>query len=201
MIFIVFEIIFFAVLLAGDLVAKHYVMPFLVNQTGFKYVLIDKVLTLRYSLNDGAGFGFLSGKTTLLEIMTITAMVAILLFTVFLHLRNTQKTPSGRFLLVTLSMIMAGGIGNLVDRIAFGEVRDFIDYTIVETLFHRSFAICNLADVWLTVGMIFLIVYVLFMFKEKKSVSPVEPPDDEQEGEDAVSVALDMYENRNEQNK
>ena len=193
MIFIIFEIVFFAVLLLGDLLSKHYVMPFLANQQGNYYVVIKKVLTFRYSLNDGAGFGVFSGKQTFLIILTVIAMVVILGVLVFLHLRNKQKKASGRFLLATLTMILAGGVGNLVDRIALGSVRDFIDYTIVETLFNRSFAICNLADVWLTLGMIFLIIYVLFFFKDEKPVKPVEPDDEEGVDDDNLSEVLKTY--------
>jgi len=189
--FVIFEILFFGVLLAGDLVSKHFIMPFLENQPNFSYTLIDKVLTLRYSINDGAGFGFLSGKKTALIVITVIAMVAILVFTILLHAKNTHKKKSGRFLLSTLIMILAGGIGNLVDRIALGSVRDFIDYTIVETIFKRSFAICNLADVWLTLGMIFLIVYVLLFFKESKPEVPLIP--DDEMSEDPVKDALEMY--------
>ena len=184
--------------MAGDLLAKHYVMPFLANQPGNYFVVIDKVLTFRYSLNDGAGFGAFSGKQTFLIVLTIVAMVVITGVLVFLHLKNKQKKAAGRFLISTLVMILAGGVGNLVDRIMLGEVRDFIDYTIVETIFNRSFAICNLADVWLTLGMIFLIIYVIFFFKEEKPVKPVEPDDEIGDDEENVKAALEMYENKGE---
>ena len=75
-------------------------------------------------------------------------------------------------------MMLAGGVGNLVDRIAYGYVRDFIDYTVVETLFHKSFAICNVADVWLTVGMILLVVYVIFFWRDSNKKGYDEPKPD-----------------------
>ena len=81
---------------------------------------------------------------------------------------------------------LAGGIGNLVDRIVLGYVRDFIEYTIVYTLFKEDFAICNLADAFLTIGVIMVIVYLIYSMvlesrkeKEKKAaesaIAPAEP--------------------------
>lgn len=158
------EILLFGTFLAADLVSKHFVMPFL--EANGDYVLIDKVLTLTPAYNTGAGFSMLSGKTGWLIAITVLGLMLLLGFTVYVHLKINTKKKSTKFLLVLLMMMLAGGLGNLVDRIAYGYVRDFIDYTVVETLFHRSFAICNLADVWLTVGMILLIVYVIFFWRD-----------------------------------
>lgn len=188
--FIIFEILFFALLLVGDLVSKHYVVPFLMDNVGY-YPLIEDVLSLKFSFNDGAGFSILSGRTGLLIGFTAVAMVLIFLFLIFLHFKKAHKAPKERFLVCSIVMILAGGIGNLYDRIAnAGLVRDFIEYTFVETLFGKSFAICNLADVWLTLGMLFIIIYVIFMYKEKKNVEAVEPNDDY--SDDGVSEALEL---------
>lgn len=188
--FIIFEILFFALLLVGDLVSKHYVVPFLMDNVEY-YPLIEDVLSLKLSFNDGAGFSILSGRTGLLIGFTAVAMVLIFLFLIFLHFKKAHKAPKERFLVCSIVMILAGGIGNLYDRIAnAGLVRDFIEYTFVETLFGKSFAICNLADVWLTLGMLFIIIYVIFMYKEKKNVEAVEPNDDY--SDDGVSEALEL---------
>jgi len=165
---ILVEVVLFGVFLATDLLSKHFVMPFL--EANGDYVLIDKVLTLTPAYNTGAGFSMLSGKTGWLIAITVVGLVLLLAFTVYAHLKINTKKKSTKFLLVLLMMMLAGGVGNLVDRIAFGYVRDFIDYTVVETLFHRSFAICNVADVWLTVGMILLIVYVIFFWRDSNKV-------------------------------
>ena len=192
MTFIIVEILFFALLLVGDLLSKHYIMPFLL-ENGRHYVLIDKVLALNYQLNEGAGFSMLSGKKDALIAITSVAMVIILLLIVVLHLRNTNRTHRGRFLNMVLVMMLAGGIGNLVDRIMFGYVRDFIEYTIIETLFGKPFAICNIADIYLTVGMVLVIVYVLFLWRDPKAVKPREPEDDPADTEVDVSRALNEY--------
>ena len=63
-------------------------------------------------------------------------------------------------------MILGGAIGNLYDRIFLGYVRDFIDYTFLDTFFGIDFAIGNIADIYLCVGVLVMIVYVIFVFKE-----------------------------------
>jgi len=163
---ILVEAILFGVFLAADLVSKHFVMPFLEGLADKKYVLIDKVITLRPAYNEGAGFSILSGQKGWLIAITVVGLALVLGFAVYAHLRMDTKRKSTKFLLVILCMMFAGGVGNLVDRIYFGYVRDFIDYTVVETLFHRSFAICNVADIWLTVGMILLVVYIIFFWRD-----------------------------------
>ena len=183
--FIVFEALFFGVLLAVDLVSKHFVMPFL--EANGSYTLIDKVITLTPTYNDGAGFGFLSGKTAALIAITAIGLAVLLGLLVFCHFKMDVRNKRTRFLLSVLVMMLAGGLGNLIDRIAFGSVRDFIDYTIVYTLFKRNFALCNVADIWLTVGMILLLVYIIFVWKgedfKKKDAVPA----------DKTNVATALY--------
>lgn len=173
--FIVFEVLFFGALLAADLVSKHFVMPFL--EANGSYTLIDKVLTLTPDFNSGAGFGILSGKTGALIAITTIGLALLLGVSVYCHIKLKLSSRRTRFLLAVLVMMLAGGVGNLVDRIAFGTVRDFIDYTVVYTLFKRNFAICNVADIWLTVGMILLLVYVIFLWKEEDVNKKTVPAD------------------------
>ena len=193
MIFIAFELLFFGFLLAADLVSKHFVMPFLATLKNGEYVAIKDVLTFHYSLNDGAGLGIFSGKISLLLGITIVSMVILLGVLIFLHLKKVHKTPKGRFLLCSLIMILSGGIANLYDRIAFdGFVRDFIQYTFLEKIFGSTLFTCNVADIWVSVGVVALLIYVLFLYKEKKPETPIEPDDDYN---DAVNEALDMMDN------
>lgn len=189
MIFIIFELLFFAILIVGDLVSKYYVMPFL-SFNGGKFVVIDGVLTFCYSLNDGAGLSMLSGQTGVLIAMTVIAMLILLIFILFLHFKKLHKNHKGRFLLSSLIMILSGGIANLYDRVAFhGFVRDFIQYTFLEKIFGTCFFTCNLADIWVSVGVIMLLIYVLFMYRTTKPEPILEPDDDIDEN---INKALNM---------
>jgi signal peptidase II len=66
-------------------------------------------------------------------------------------------------LIYIISVVVAGGIGNLIDRIAFGYVIDFIYIKIID------FAIFNFADMCITLGGIAMVIYILFFDKENKN--------------------------------
>ena len=163
MILIIIQILLFGFLVAADLLSKHFVVRALPNE-GDSRVIIDKVLSFTYSKNEGAGFGLFSGKQTFLIVITAVTMAILIGFLIYMQVKKETKKKGGMLFIVSVIMIVAGGVGNLVDRIAFGYVRDFIEYTVIETLFKKSFPICNIADVWCTVGVVLLIIYIIFLF-------------------------------------
>ena len=94
-----------------------------------------EVLNLSYYLNDGAAFSKFEGKTAMLII--VTSIIIITLIT--LVIMKKVKRPS---YIVAVSLIVGGGIGNLIDRIFNeGMVVDFIDFRLIQ------FAIFNFADI------------------------------------------------------
>lgn len=195
--FIIFEVIFFAVLLVADLLSKHFV--FLFYPKGSTKVVIEGVLTFHTTMNSGASLGIFSGKTGLLIGITIASMVILLGIIVLLHIKKLHSQPTGRFLLCSLLMILSGGIANLYDRILFGSVRDFIQYTFLETIFGSSFFTCNVADIWVCVGVVLIIIYILFMYKEKKPETVVEPESiNESDDEENIKKALEMLDENDE---
>ncbi len=151
------ELLIFAFVVASDLVSKALLAPFL-QETG-SYVIIDKIFTFIYSENTGASFGIFAGNKFLL--IGLTCVVCVLLAAFLLWQRKSPK-----FFRISLILILGGAIGNLYDRIFLGYVRDFIDYTFLDTFFGIDFAIGNIADIYLCVGVLMMIVYVIFVFKE-----------------------------------
>ena len=97
-----------------------------------------------------------------LSVFVGVVLAVLIAYLVYNVVKKKYKEKGGMLLHVALAMVLAGGLGNLVDRIAFGYVRDFIEYTIVYTLFKRDFAICNLADVYLTIGVILVVIYLIY---------------------------------------
>ena len=185
---IIVDVVIVAVLLAADLISKYFAAAYLPKHGG-SYEVIKDVLTFRYSENSGAAFGIFEDSRVFLSVFVGVVLLAILGFMVYHIYKGKYKEKGGIFLHVTLSMILAGGIGNLVDRIAFGYVRDFIEYTVVYTLFKRDFAICNLADVYLTVGVIMVVVYLIYTMvldykkeKAKKAALLAQEKSDGEEG-------------------
>ena len=144
------EFVALGILIALDLVSKHYAVAFLENKTG-EVELIPGVLHLRYSQNTGAGFGMFSNGTVALTVITFIVIFGVLVYLIF-----AQK--QSEWLRASLLLICGGGIGNLVDRIGLKYVRDFIVYA-----FLKDFAICNVADAFVTVGAVMLVIVLIVM--------------------------------------
>lgn len=149
-----------AVLVAADQLTKRVVVTHMeLNET---IPAIDGLLNWTYILNDGASFGMLSGKTTLLLITTGVVM-AVLAFYLYSG-RMTHITGKASALL-----ILAGGIGNCIDRVFNdGKVIDFID---IDPIF--SFPKFNVADCCVTVGGVLFCVFMIFFYEEKNKKAAV----------------------------
>lgn len=181
---ILVDVILTAVLLAADLISKHFVSKDLLANGGVREI-IKNVLTFRYSENTGAAFGMFDNARVLLSVSVGIVILGLVGFMIYHIVKGKHKEKGALLLHVSLSMIVAGGIGNLVDRIALGYVRDFIEYTIVYTIFKKNFAICNFADVCLTVGVILLLIYLIVFYaigsskKEKLSADALQAHSEE----------------------
>ncbi|MCL2385997.1 MAG: signal peptidase II [Defluviitaleaceae bacterium] len=145
------------VLLALDLWLKHWAAANLQGQPD--RVLIEGLLGLRYLRNHGGFFGFLAnfgGAQILLSVLKIVILGGLGWY--------YHRLPTERkfwYMRVPIILIFAGGVGNLVDRVALGYVRDMLRF-----LFWENFAIFNLADVYVTVGVFALMIVGLFIVKD-----------------------------------
>jgi len=109
------------------------------------------IMDFTYVQNTGAAFSILSDHTWLLTM--VSAVVAVVL--IIMLCKNVLRHPIGKTI---LSLIIAGAIGNLIDRAAFGFVTDMF-----RTLF-MDFAVFNVADICVVVGGIAFFIYFLFFF-------------------------------------
>lgn len=116
---------------------------------GEEKILIDNFLKFIYIRNTGAAFGILSGNIILL--------IGISLFLIFYIVKEMKKNIDNNLSLLSFSLILGGAVGNLIDRIFRGYVVDFISFT----LFNREMSIFNVADMYITIGVILLIYIVL----------------------------------------
>lgn len=112
--------------------------------------LIPGVFNLTFTKNTGAAFSILRDKQLILIIFTflVVCFLAGLLF-------RQIKSGGSLILLISLSMVIGGAIGNLIDRMRFNFVVDFFDFTLI------NFAIFNVADIFITLGTIALMFYVI----------------------------------------
>lgn len=124
--------------------------------------LIPGVIGLRYVLNDGASFGIFGGKQGFLIVFTSIALLVIAAYLLF-------KKPAKRLDYIAWLLVLAGGIGNLVDRIANQVVVDYLDFQFME------FAVFNFADILVCTGIGLLCLSLLLeeikSRKEKKNVN------------------------------
>jgi len=107
-------------------------------------------LRLTYVTNTGAVFGLLANQTVLLIAITIASLIIILLFLRYLSSATTLS-------IVATGLIFGGAIGNLIDRLCFGYVTDFIDIRLWGDFHWPAF---NFADAAIVMG-IFTLIYSL----------------------------------------
>ena len=131
---------------AIDVATKYAAVAFLVP--GEAVTVIPGVVEFTYLENRGAAFGMLAGHPWVFNVFSVAAIAAIL---VFLFV----KRPPDKVLRVSLAMIAAGGIGNMIERIAHGYVTDFINPPFVD------FAVFNAADSFVTVGCAILVIWLV----------------------------------------
>jgi len=124
------------------------------NLPYLQYVLvIDKVFSWHYTLNDGGAIGFLSGKTWLLITFTVIGLGLMG------YLLKDYSLSSNRLYSISILLMLGGTIGNFIDRLfRSGYVIDFLHLHI----FPWSF---NFADVYLTFGVALFAIDTLFLKK------------------------------------
>lgn len=135
-----------AVLVAADQLTKLWAVRVLQYVDSIPF--IPGILEFRFTLNDGAAFSMLGGKQTFLILFTSLALLILTVYLVF-------RMPASRLEYAAWTLVLAGGIGNLIDRVANGAVVDFWNVLFM------NFAIFNFADVLVTVGVCLLILYLL----------------------------------------
>jgi signal peptidase II len=104
--------------------------------------IIPGVLNFRLVLNDGAALGMLDNARWVFLVLSTVAIIAILVYLFW-------KKPQNKLLLVALTLVTGGGIGNMIDRVWLGYVVDFIDFCAFPKLWMWVF---NVADSCVTVG-------------------------------------------------
>lgn len=166
------ELIVAAALLILDLVTKAIVAHTM--YVGQSISVLPDFLYISYVHNKKAAFGKAFGLEKVLGdngIRIVFLIVTVLAVGVFCWLLYRCRR---RHILmrVSLALIIAGALGNFFDRLVLHYVRDFVEivfFGLDLPLLGESFAIFNIADVGLTVGVILFLVYFLFIYHEPKS--------------------------------
>jgi len=146
-------IILFLCAVSLDQITKYLALKNLKEQEPF--VLIKNIFEFIYTENRGAAFGILQGRQIFFYVITAVVVAAIL---VILH-----RMPDDRKYLpltVSLVFILAGAFGNLIDRIVRHYVVDFIYFMPID------FPVFNMADIYVTLSTIALVLMLLFRYEE-----------------------------------
>ena len=133
-------------LITLDQVVKWYVVK--VIPLGGMRSFIPKVVSLTYLKNSGAAFSMLENQQWFFAIITLIAMGAAFVY-LYRHIKGSL------WLLLGLTLIISGGIGNFIDRLRQGFVVDMFHLDFM------NFAIFNVADIYLSIGVGLLLIYLL----------------------------------------
>lgn len=147
------DLLMAAILIFADQVTKHFAVQKLKGKPAF--VLIKNVFELDYLENRGSAFGMFQNQKVFLLVVGVLFMGVM--FWVL------AKTPAEKkFLPVHLAAagIIAGGIGNMIDRFVLGYVVDFFSFVLIR------YPIFNVADVFIVVSTIVMAILLIFVYQE-----------------------------------
>ena len=142
-----------------DQLTKWWADNVLQHLSGGRFPLIDGVLSFDHELNPGMAWGLLAEHRWVFLLLTTLVLGVILVF--FAKTRKYLRHP---LLDVSMSLLLAGGTSNMIDRTFFstealfeGKVIDFISFDLID------FPVFNVADIAVCVGMGLFIIYMLFV--------------------------------------
>lgn len=140
-------------LIVADQLTKLWALEYL-HHADRVISVIDGVFEFRYLENRGVAFGMMEGQIWLF--IPITLLISTLI--IVMLLRSPMRKH--KMFCFPAIMVMGGAIGNLIDRIAYGYVIDFLYFRLID------FPIFNFADCCVVIGACLLFVYFLFGMKE-----------------------------------
>ena len=161
LIFPIVCVVLLALFITADQVAKNYVETIHASDGWQTTTVIEGFFNFTYiQPNKGAAYGIFANLPwgpTFLKVITFVALAGFVFFFV-LGVKRGYKT-----LMLAVTFIVAGAVGNLIDRLVSDGVTDFLELLINGV---RPFGVFNIADVFITVGVILFIVHYFFLDKD-----------------------------------
>ncbi|MBO5343157.1 MAG: signal peptidase II [Ruminococcus sp.] len=145
------------VLIGADQLVKYWAVENLKPVGNMDFIRIGdlEILDLTYLENNGAIFGSMAGQRWFLVGLTSLLVAGAAVFMFYIAKKS-------RFFAVISALFVAGGVGNLIDRIRFGYVVDMFDIQLFD------FAVFNVADICVTVAEAMMIYYIIFVELRKE---------------------------------
>ena len=130
-----------------------------INLEDTSKVIIDGIFELTFVKNTGAAFGILKDQKIFFIIITVVFLICAI---IMLAKLNNSK----RYLPLGLSIIflVSGAIGNFIDRLTLGYVTDMFYFKLID------FPVFNVADCYITVSVIVLLILILFVYKDDEPI-------------------------------
>ena len=153
--FLFLDLLMIAGLIALDQYTKQWAKVYLKDKPA--YNLINGILELNYLENQGAAFGMLPNQKVFF--IFVAFVILFVVGYVLLKVPDQKKYTILHFL---FSLIVAGSIGNMIDRAANSYVVDFFYFKLID------FPVFNVADCYVTVGAILLALLIMFYYKEEE---------------------------------
>ncbi len=151
--FLFLDLLMIIGLIAFDQYTKQWAKVYLKDKPA--YNLINGILELNYLENQGAAFGMLPNQKVFF--VFVATVILFVVGYVLLKVPDQKKYTILHFL---FSLIVAGSIGNMIDRVRYDYVVDFIYFV------RMNVPIFNVADIYATVSAIVLLFLLLFIYKE-----------------------------------
>ena len=159
---LVTDFMLFVILVIADQLTKHLAVVRLKNQAA--YNLINGILEFNYLENRGAAFGVLQNQKYFFVFVALI-FIGVIVF-VLIKVPTQKKYYSLNILLV---MIAAGAVGNMIDRVRYDYVVDFIYFSLID------FPTFNVADIYVTCGIAALVFLLFFRYKEENDFDFLKP--------------------------
>jgi len=149
------EFLLIVLVIAIDQVSKYLAFTYLKPVDSI--TILKGIFNLTYVENRGAAFGILQNQRWLFILLTIIICIAMAYYLI-------ANRNESLLLRISLSMILAGAIGNLIDRVRHGYVVDMFHFTLID------FPVFNIADSFVVIGTILLGYYILFIAEKEGKI-------------------------------
>lgn len=140
-----------------DILTKQIVLNFMIEHQSIP--IIKNFFSITFAKNTGVAFSFLEGKVPLIIFMTSIVIIFIL--------KYIKTTNPNKLETICYGLILGGAIGNLLDRLIYGYVIDFLDFN----LFGYPFPIFNLADTFIVIGIIILLILSIIESRNQNEIN------------------------------
>ncbi len=169
-------------LLILDQAAKLIIMATMTE--GESITVIKDFFYINYVKNDGVAFGFEFTSNPTANLIIQLAIAAIVLTAFIIIIIKVKSFKNNKWFMISMALLIGGLLGNVIDRIFYPShsVTDFLSFIIYYPWFVNGkltmcsfpFAVFNIADTWLTVGVIMMIIYLIFIEPKREKIKAKE---------------------------